>query len=514
MTGDDGSARYLDALARRWPILVALIVISVSSALAYSLLAAKRYKAQADVLVSATPVTGDATFAVGLLRDPSSSIYTAGRLVKSPRITVDAARRLGEPVGDPEQILKLIEVEPITQSSVLAIRGKASSPARAALIANTFAQVLIEQVGREFQSELQATLERLRSRLRAIQEDKTAAAEVLALQASLARLEPLVGTGDPTLKLLDHAVPPDNPVWPRPVLSAGLAFFAALILGVGLLAVLEALSPRLTNEEALDAEPVLARIPRGRESLVRNYLRGRNALPSDFWEAYRTLRANLADRSASGRFPRTLLITSAIRGEGKTMTSANLAITLAAAGARVILVDGDLRRPMVGNVFATKPGPGSLAAVLLGRIDPVDALVPAPGYGEGLRLLLSGSERPVDLLDPPRIASLLEQLSREADVVILDSSPLTEFADSFALADAVDSVVVVTRLGHTRRDRYGQLRRFLAQNRIVPTGFVLTTLERSQGVAKPPPQEEFPGLAAAEKTGEVTVFPAVLDRKS
>ena len=143
-------------------------------------------------------------------------------------------------------------------------------------------------------------------------------------------------------------------MWPRPKLSIAVALFAALLLGSGAALASELISPRVNRAEELLLEqrlPILARIPRMPRRAIARYLTGRERLPGTAWEAYRTLRASLATAGRNGGFPRTILVWSSIPGEGKTLTSVNLAITMALSGVRVVLVDADLRRPMIATAF-------------------------------------------------------------------------------------------------------------------------------------------------------------------
>ena len=138
---------------------------------------------------------------------------------------------------------------------------------------------------------------------------------------------------------------------------------------------------------------------------------------------------------------------------------------------------------MVATVFGVAAPPHGFADVLLGRVPLEEALVEAPGHGEQLRLLLASPEHAhlIDLLEPDRVERVLTDLRLAADVVIVDSPPLTEVADALNLADDADALLVAVRLGHTRRDRLNELRRMLAQRGVAPTGFVVTTRRQRRG---------------------------------
>jgi len=158
-------------------------------------------------------------------------------------------------------------------------------------------------------------------------------------------------------------------------------------------------------------------------------------------EAYRGLRTNLRFLDVEKPL-RSLLITSPGPGEGKTLTASNLAIVTAEAGARVILVDGDLRKPQVHQLFRLDSRVG-LTTVLAGQSGLPAALQPTPV--RNLRVLPAGPKppNPAELLGAPRMADVLAELKRQADMVIIDSPPVLAVTDAVVLAAAVDGVVMV-----------------------------------------------------------------------
>ena len=476
------AVRYLGSIRRHWLAVVLIVGLAVGVAIVYAVTTPNRYEAKAEVLVN--PLTGeeDVFAGINVLRDPNTSPLIVGRTLKSPQLTSAVIQRLSLRTT-PRELLKDVDITPIQQSSVVVIAARAGDPTVAARIANAFAQVLLQQRTAAFQSDVRGAIDRLRAQLAT---GKLTRGETVAIQERLAELQALAGAGDPTLSILSPALSSGEPIWPRPLLSVVVALFAGLVLGIAAVLLLELVEPRIVSEgEIVSRIPVLAWILRGPRSSVRRYLRERGSLPADLWEGYRTLRASLAAQGVGEGSPKSVLVTSAIQGEGKTMTSTNLAIAMAAAGHRVILVDGDLRRSMIADIFDVSAPSGGFASALQGT--PLEQVVVAvPEYGDRLRLIVAGDERPLDLFEPNRIEQLLIELKKEADVIVIDSPPVMEFADAIALADAVDVVLIAVRVGHSRRDRFEQLLLFLAQHGVTPAGFVVTVRRRARGIGSPP----------------------------
>ncbi|MEI6179795.1 MAG: CpsD/CapB family tyrosine-protein kinase [Chloroflexales bacterium] len=196
-------------------------------------------------------------------------------------------------------------------------------------------------------------------------------------------------------------------------------------------------------------------------------------------EAYRTLRTNLLFSSLD-RPLHTLLVTSTAPDEGKSSILANLGVTMAQAEQRVLLVDCDLRRPSLQQLFAL-PNEEGLTTALLAQ---ADAPLPLQASGvPGLRVLTSGPlpPRPADLLGSRRMGLLVERLRAEADLVLFDTSPVGVVADAVALAPRVDGVLLVLLAGHTRRDRAREARRLLEQVQANLVGVVLNGAKLERG---------------------------------
>ena len=481
MPADDGRhapSRYLEAIRLHWLLIIVIVAVGVASAAVYSVAATKRYQSGADILVTPISSTDSALLGFNLptvSSDPtSSSVLTAARMIDNRQVADAVRARLGLSINS-QALLDSVTVQPVSQADILSIVASASTADQAAKIANVFADETLREQNASFQSQLKARIGHLQNALAKTSNSN----EASAIQTQLAELTPLLGSPNPTLHIADRAVPPYSASSPRPVLSVAVALFATLLLGIGAAIGLELVSPRVNREDDLlfvHRIPVLARVPRMSQRHVRDYLAGRSELPEEAWDAYRMLRVNLATAGPGGGFPRTILMASAIRGEGKTISTLNLAITLAAAGTRVIAVDGDLRRPMLATVFGVAARGNGFEDVFV-KDAPLDrAVISAPGHDRLISLVLGGAEDALlDVLEPDRIARGLERLKQHADVIIIDSPPLTEVADGLTMAAAVDAVLVVTRLGYTRPDELSELRRMLALRGIAPTGFIVTT---------------------------------------
>jgi capsular exopolysaccharide synthesis family protein len=485
--GDEGSwaHRYLTALRDHWVLITLLVLIAVLPTAAYSLSAPKRYKAEAALVV--TPISANDTTYIGinsLLRDSSQSqaVVTAARLVEAPEV--------GEAVKSRLRLKKRPEVTvtPLGQSNVVSIVATASSAAGAARAANGYADAAIARHSRQLQREVGDAIKRLDARLKARGGTRNAGANDPIqdqIKQRLAQLELLVGGSDPTLAVLSRAVPPASASWPRPKLSILVALVCSLLLGLGLALAIDLINPVVKDENELllvHRLPILGVIPRISQRELTQFLTSRRELPPNLREAYRMVRGALNGAGPDGSFPRVILVSSAGVEEGKTVTSIGLATAIARSGMSVILVDGDLRNPMLSAVFGASPGRVGLPGVLRGTTTAEGALVPT--LYQNLRLLLSTPDpAAVDDLQRDRVAAVLRQLRRHADVVVIDSSPMGEFADAYAFADAAEALIVCARLGRTNREAIRDLLRRLAQLRIAPTGVVAVARRRTFGTA-------------------------------
>jgi receptor protein-tyrosine kinase len=219
------------------------------------------------------------------------------------------------------------------------------------------------------------------------------------------------------------------------------------------------------------AVPILARIPR-----VRTNRRARPLTPEELpipaMEGYRTLRTILAVRAEGAS--RAYLVTGTAPSEGKTTTAMGVAVALAQGGARVILIEADLRRPTLSNALGLSPEYGT-EEVLIGKASLDEALVPIRIDGTPLRVLAS-RESGIELADRLSFAvarRLIDDARSVSDFVVIDSPPMTTVIDALPLAQFADEILVVARMGVSRLNRLVDLDEMFRAHATYPTGLVL-----------------------------------------
>jgi capsular exopolysaccharide synthesis family protein len=197
-------------------------------------------------------------------------------------------------------------------------------------------------------------------------------------------------------------------------------------------------------------------------------------------EAYRTLRTNLDFAGLDQRL-KTLVITSAGVGEGKSTTLANLAVVSAQAGRRVVLVDADLRRPTLHDLFGLDNERGLTTAMM---DEAALAALPLKATGvEGLTVLTSGPlpPNPAEVMGSRRMAEVIAALAEQADQVFFDTPPVVAVTDAAVLATKVDGVLLVIGAGKTRRDVARTAVQRLQQINARLVGTVLTNAQMGSG---------------------------------
>jgi uncharacterized protein involved in exopolysaccharide biosynthesis len=214
---------HSDRLRRRLPVVLALAAVVGGAAALYSFSAPKRYEARAELLVSPLPARDTVFAGFGLPHgDTRVAAATVARLVRTPQVAEAVQAQLGGGGS--------VEAHPIGGTQLVAVVGRSSSRARAAQLANAFADEVVAERTARFQTALAGAIRRLRARLRAGRRNGD---ERRALERRVAVLIGLVATRDPTIEVASHAVAPGHASWPRPWLLIPLAALAAFLVAAG-----------------------------------------------------------------------------------------------------------------------------------------------------------------------------------------------------------------------------------------------------------------------------------------
>src|SRR5256714_1384030 len=479
-----GLQRYVNTIRERIKLILAITLLTTGAAVAYVVTAHKEYTAEADLLVTPASQSDPALAGLPLIRsssDPTRDVETAAKLIVNRDVALRAKNDFRLAMG-PLTLQQHVKAEPVAQSNLVAVTATGNSAREARDIANGFATGVIQNQTLRLHRTIDQLLAQLAPRVRALSSADRAAPDSLASQQ--ATLQRLRAQDDPTLQLQTRAALPTGPSSPKKKLSILAGVLAGLILGVGSAFALQLLDPRLRREEQLRSLyglPILGRIPRESSRRSQRALAPERLSPSTL-ESYRTLRATLAASRRGGvTHAPAVLVTSPSPSEGKTTTAINLTSSLALAGHSVIPIEADLRRPAIGEALEVNATHGT-GSVLLGMADVQDALVETKAYGRYLRLLLAdksgaASGFMADQLFLPAARTLVEDARRLADYVIVDSPPLSEVIDALPLAQQVDEVLVVVRLGRTQLTKLANLGELLARHDIEPIGFAVVGVQ-------------------------------------
>jgi capsular exopolysaccharide synthesis family protein len=270
---------------------------------------------------------------------------------------------------------------------------------------------------------------------------------------------------DPPLLLVPAGIPP-KPSSPKPLVVGALGVLAGLALGITLAFIRERLDDGLRGRSDLEAAigaPVLGVVPKvpGWKNRHDAKLVSREQPKSGVAESYRTLRTSVSFAAVQQGI-KTIMITSPAAGDGKTTTAANLALVLADAGKRVVLVSADLRKPRIHQFFELSNDVG-LANVLAGEVEPWEAILD-PGV-ENLRIMPSGPvpSRPAEMLQSEHMAEIITGLRDVSDFIIIDTAPVLLVSDALALVPLTDGVLFVADSEKTPRSAVTQTRDLLEQ---------------------------------------------------
>ncbi len=496
-----------------WLIILCVVLAAVSAYITSSL-SIPIYQASSTLLIDQASKPIASLTDINLSRSMAS---TYAEMMQRRNILAKVAERFEIEPNVLYEAVTDISVTPVRDTQLMRVQVEGISPELAAAVANTLPIVFIEEINgvqtqkfNESKANLERQLQTLNSQIELTQvaldglnSSRTAEEEIryAQLRDELAqyqssyttalrsyeelRLTELQSTD--SITIIEDAETPGAPVRPRVLVNTLLAAIVGAMLALGVIFLVEYLDDRIKTPQDLYAvidAPLLgaiARMPGKRrnkkhdsseESLIVAH-QPRHPVA----ESYRRLRTNLRFSSVNEPL-RMLLVTSAAPAEGKTTTAANLAVAVAQAGHKVVLVDADLRKPQLHKLFGLSKSPGLTDALLS---EAGVELFMRETQIPNLQIITSGSipPNPAELLGSQPMQRLLQQLQQTVDLVIVDAPPLLAVTDAQVLVSHVQSVLLVVNAGSTSRAMLSNAAAALMQVEARLLGVVLNQLVRS-----------------------------------
>jgi polysaccharide biosynthesis transport protein len=471
-------------LRRRLPVLILCAAVVPVVAYVVSKQQTPRFEGSASVLVTFKEPGGASDADQLFNRDDAARFATTqASIARTPALVRRVLAQLGRKRETVDDFLRRSAVGPLPNTDLLGFRVTDETTSRARRAAAAYARQFVRFRADLERAALRRSIAEVRARRRALAgPGRAARARVLRAREQTLRTQASLPSGGAYYVATAAQTPQVAPRTRRNVL---LGAALGLLLGLGVALLREAVDTRVRRgPEIGDALglPVLGRLPspsRKARGCARPVVLERPDTIDA--EAVRTLRAGftLATRDGASR---AVLVGSALAGEGKTTTVANLAAALAASGRHVIAADLDLRKPRLGAWLGA--GRHGLTDVAAGRVALDEALhdvaLPSGSAAElaGGRLEVLGAGTPPpdpgDVVGTAAVAEVLERLRERADVVLVDSPPLLEVGDGLQLTTRVDAVLVVTRVGRLEQGALAELRKVLDAAHARPLGVVLT----------------------------------------
>jgi capsular exopolysaccharide synthesis family protein len=414
---------YMRGLRRHWVAIILITLVGLATGYAWTLIQTPVYEGSASGLLKTTvALEGTNSTTVSVAEDSAAraKVPTFLDLALSEKVAQGAIDELGINTT-PAAVINRVTITNPTATSILKVNAQAATPEEASDLASAWINSLA-----------------------------VVADDVLGDGSD--------GSSAVTVVAYDAASKPTSPVFPD--VNTSLVVAGVLGLGFGIaFALVRTVSDRrirvIDDIETRVGAPVVGTIPVA-EGLSRDARIIERAEPTAkgnrfaVSEAFRSLRTNLQFMDVDDP-PRTIVVTSPLPGDGKSMVAANIALALAESGRPVVLVDGDLRRSTVAKTFGL-PGGAGLTDVLAGRADLIDVMHRTPA-SEYLVVLTAGSvpPNPSEVLGSAKMRTVLSDLAQHATVII-DAPPLLPVTDGAVLAHQADGAIIVIGLGKTTYD--------------------------------------------------------------
>jgi len=498
------SAEQMLGIIRRRALWILLCLILVAgAAYGYAKHKPKKYTAAAELAFNNSQLDQQiAGLATSSSVTPLAQQQGNLELVRVSDVTAKTVRVLGHGLTG-EKVNASLSISGKGESNIIDVSSTSTSPTLAATIANTYASQFVKEQQRTNRQFYETALALVNKQLAALSPAQRVGTDGLDLQDRAHTLGLLAKLDYNSVEVASEALVPSSPSSPKTKTDTILGAVLGLLLGLGIALVLERFDRRIRVPEELEriySLPMLGLVP---ESAALN---GKGtALPPVEAEAFSLIRAHLRFFNVD-RDLRTVLIASPAPGDGKTTIALHLAEAAARSGSRVLLLEVDLRQPTLAEHLGIQLGQG-LADVLIGAVPMEEATqsvdLQAPS-GEGpaghtLDVLAAGAvlpPNPGELLESRAMDEVLVRAKSAYDLVVIDTPPLIAVSDAFPLLAKVDGVVIVGRVGHSRRDAAEQLHHVLASSGAPLLGVIANKAKSGGPVPYPGGGHSSPGVAS------------------
>jgi polysaccharide biosynthesis transport protein len=467
----DGLASALYVLRRRWPMIVGIVVVCVLVSVVRHERASKSYAATSSVAFQSATLP-DAALQVTPAGsgEPVRDAATEVLIGHSSEVAEGVRKQLHIRLP-PARLLEQVNVEAAPNADVLHFIATTGDPQYSAKLANTFASEYIAFKASAQVTSIEAAERRLARQIATLPLGSAVRVSLEQSQQRLGGLRAVAGGGANVISL---ATQPASPTGTSLSTSAIIGFLIGLAVAFSLVFLLETLDRRVKTIEEFEHEyrlPALTGVPQtsfGPTAQERD----------DLLEPYRIVRSAL-DFAAVTREVDTLLVTSAVSGEGKTTVAVDLAHVEALSGRRVVLVELDLRRPTFVGHFDFHPLEGLTTALARGGGATELLVSPIPGL-PNLSVLPAGRlpPNPSEMLGAAGVGEIIAELASDDVMVIIDAPPLNPVADTQVLINnpAVHATIIVARVGKTTREEVRRARAILDRHMVEPVGLIVTGL--------------------------------------
>ncbi|MBN1629540.1 MAG: hypothetical protein JW990_07245 [Thermoleophilia bacterium] len=502
-----GRTDYFRVIKERWWVIAATVALVLILTLVLSLASTPQYRASTSLLYSKNNLE-QVVFGVQLSTASGSSVdrevQTGALLVELEPVAAKVKEALGSPRST-GSLLGMVSVGTETSRNIVEVTAVSADPAEAAAVANEFAEQFRLFKQETDRATVAAARDVVKTELDQLTEAELASERGRNLSERYDDLRIIESMQNGGYTIVERATPPSNPFAPQTTRNVIIALVLGLVLGVALAFLLNHLDRRIKDEKMLAAElgvPVLAAVPligkRGRKGDEST------AAPIGFrdspamLEAFRTLRSSLQYFNLDTK-QNVWLITSGMPEEGKSVTAANLGFSLALSGRRVVVLEADLRRPMVHEYLTLSQEPG-LSNLLAGskkmgdvlQFVRTEQLLPAghannTGDDQSAQLqrnlyaIASGPlpPNPAELLASERMTNLIKELAAMTDCLLIDTAPVLAVSDALTVARHADGVIVVSRIGETTKDQIREMRAIFERSGTRVIGAVAMGVGRS-----------------------------------